>query len=57
MIRIRLLPAKRDVWKNWPDCSKRLDELAASTAELSKVAEAGGMAAAMRDMRRCGSVG
>ncbi|MEJ0035346.1 MAG: cytochrome c [Gammaproteobacteria bacterium] len=38
--------AKPEVWKNWPDFAKRLDEFVASTAELAKVAEAGGVAAA-----------
>lgn len=38
--------AKPEVWTNWSDFAKRLDELAASTAELAKVAEAGGVAAA-----------
>lgn len=38
--------AKADVWANWQDFSKRLDELVAATTELSKVAKEGGMAAA-----------
>lgn len=38
--------AKADVWANWQDFSKRLDELVAATAELSKTAKDGGMAAA-----------
>jgi cytochrome c556 len=37
--------AKSDVWANWPDFAKRLDELAAATAELAKTAAAGGVAA------------
>jgi cytochrome c556 len=35
--------AKPDVWKNWADFSKRLDELAASTASLAKSANEAGV--------------
>ncbi len=38
--------AKPAIWANWSDFAKRLDELQASTAELAKVAETGGVAAA-----------
>jgi cytochrome c556 len=38
--------AKPEVWSNWDDFSKRLDILAAGTAELIKAAETGGAAAA-----------
>ena len=37
--------AKADVWANWPDFSKRLDDLVAATADLAKAAKTGGMAA------------
>jgi cytochrome c556 len=39
--------AKADVWANWPDFSKRLDELVAATADLDKAAKAGGLPAAV----------
>ena len=38
--------AKPEVWANWKDFSKRLDDLTAATAELAKTAKAGGIAAA-----------
>ena len=38
--------AKPDVWAQWPDFSKRMDELTAATADLARIAAAGGMAAA-----------
>jgi cytochrome c556 len=31
--------AKPEVWSNWPDFSKRLDELVAATAELATAAQ------------------
>jgi cytochrome c556 len=37
--------AKPEVWDKWDDFSKRLDELAAATAELAKTARQGGVAA------------
>ena len=37
--------AKPAVWSKWADFSKRLNELAANTADLAKTAQAGGMAA------------
>lgn len=48
--------AKPDVWAKWDDFSKRLDVLAASTADLAKTAKAGGVAAAapkMKDALTC----
>jgi cytochrome c556 len=38
--------SKPDVWAKWPDFSKRLDDMAASTAALAKTAEQGGIQAA-----------
>jgi cytochrome c556 len=38
--------AKPEVWTQWPDFAKRLDELAASTAELAELAKTGGPTAA-----------
>lgn len=38
--------AKPEIWTNWSDFAKRLDELQASTAELAKAAETGGVAVA-----------
>jgi cytochrome c556 len=38
--------AKPDVWAQWPDFVKRLDELTAATADLARIAKTGGMAAA-----------
>ena len=35
--------AKPNVWTNWADFSKRLDTLAANTADLEKTAESGGI--------------
>jgi cytochrome c556 len=43
--------SKADVWANWDDFSKRLDALAASTADLAKTAKEGGMAAAAPKMQ------
>jgi cytochrome c556 len=37
--------SKPDVWAHWADFSKRLDDLAAATAELAKSARDGGLAA------------
>ena len=37
--------AKPDVWANWQDFSKRLDDLVAATSDLAKAAKTGGMAA------------
>jgi cytochrome c556 len=37
--------AKAVVWTNWADFAKRLDDLVAATAELAKVAKAGGVSA------------
>ena len=48
--------AKPDVWAKWDDFSKRLDTLAAATADLAKTAKEGGMAAAapkMKDALSC----
>lgn len=39
--------AKPELWANWQDFSKRLDELVAATADMDKVAKAGGLAAAV----------
>lgn len=38
--------AKADVWANWQDFARRLDELVAQTSDLSKAAKDGGLAAA-----------
>jgi cytochrome c556 len=38
--------AKPEVWSNWPEFAKRLDELVAATDDLSKTAAGGGVAAA-----------
>jgi cytochrome c556 len=38
--------AKPEVWAQWANFSKRLDDLVASTADLAKVAKDGGVAAA-----------
>lgn len=38
--------AKADVWANWQDFSKRLDELVAATTDLAKSAKQGGLTAA-----------
>jgi cytochrome c556 len=38
--------AKPEIWKSWADFAKRLDELQASTADLAKAAESGGVAVA-----------
>lgn len=37
--------AKADVWANWQDFSKRLDELVAATSDLAKTAKQGGLTA------------
>ena len=37
--------AKPEVWANWDDFSKRLDEMAAAAADLAKTAKQGGVAA------------
>jgi cytochrome c556 len=36
--------AKAEVWDNWADFAKRLDDLTAATADLAKTAEEGGVA-------------
>ena len=38
--------ANAEVWANWSDFAKRLDDLTAATADLAKTAKEGGMAAA-----------
>ena len=38
--------SKPDVWANWADFSKRMNELAVNTAELAKTAKQNGIAAA-----------
>jgi cytochrome c556 len=38
--------AKPEVWLHWADFAKRLDALAAATADLAKIAKDGGIAAA-----------
>jgi cytochrome c556 len=43
--------AKPEVWANWPDFSKRLDELVAVTADMDRAAKAGGLAAAVAKMQ------
>lgn len=43
--------AKPDVWANWPDFAKRLDDLVAATADMDKAAKAGGLAAAVAKMQ------
>ena len=47
--------AKPDVWANWTDFSKRLDELVASSAALAKSAQQGGVqaTAAKLDTLKC----
>ncbi|MDB6091169.1 MAG: cytochrome [Gammaproteobacteria bacterium] len=42
--------AKAEVWANWQDFSKRLNELVAATADLAKTAKQGGLAAAAPKM-------
>jgi cytochrome c556 len=37
--------AKPEIWAKWADFSKRLDDLAAATADLAKTAAGGGLAA------------
>lgn len=39
--------AKPDVWNNWPDFSKRMNDFAAKTAEMSKMAHESGPDAAL----------
>jgi len=39
--------AKPELWANWQDFSKRLDELVTVTADMDKAAKAGGLAAAV----------
>jgi cytochrome c556 len=43
--------AKPEVWANWADFSKRLDDLVAATADMDKAAKAGGLAAAVVKMQ------
>jgi cytochrome c556 len=43
--------AKPEVWANWDDFAKRLDALAASTADLATAAQQGGIAAAAPKMQ------
>lgn len=38
--------SKPEVWHNWADFSKRLDEMATATADLAKAAKDGGIASA-----------
>lgn len=38
--------SRQDVWSNWADFSKRMDELVASTDDLAKAAKSGGLTAA-----------
>jgi cytochrome c556 len=38
--------AKPDVWAHWVDFAKRLDDLAAATADLASTAKSGGVSAA-----------
>jgi cytochrome c556 len=40
--------AKPEIWSNWADFAKRLDELEAVTAELARSAETDGVAAGPR---------
>lgn len=46
--------AKPDVWAQWQDFSKRLDELVAATAELSKTAKGNDVAAAAPKLKDLG---
>ena len=43
--------AKADVWANWADFSKRLDDLTAATADLDKAARSGGLTAVVAKMQ------
>jgi cytochrome c556 len=43
--------AKAEVWANWGDFAKRLDALAASTADLARTAQQGGIASAAPKMQ------
>ena len=43
--------AKPDVWAKWDDFSKKMNELAANTAELAKVAQSGGAAAVQEKLK------
>jgi cytochrome c556 len=43
--------AKPDVWANWQDFSKRLDDLVAATADLDRAAKAGGLPAAVAKLQ------
>ena len=43
--------AKPEVWSNWPDFSKRVDELVATTAELASAAKVEGVAAVGRKLQ------
>ncbi len=38
--------AKPDIWADWPDFAKRLDEFVAATQALADTAQSGGLAAA-----------
>jgi cytochrome c556 len=38
--------SRPEVWEDWPDFEKRLDDLATATAELAEIADDGGMEAA-----------
>jgi cytochrome c556 len=41
--------AKTDIWENWADFSKRMDEFVANTERLAKVSESGDVTA-MKDL-------
>jgi len=43
--------AKPEIWTQWADFSKKMNEFAAGTAELAKAAQAGGLAAAQPKMQ------
>jgi cytochrome c556 len=42
--------AKPDVWSNWPDFSKRMNEFAQKAAQAAKVAKSQGQDAALADI-------
>jgi cytochrome c556 len=43
--------ARPEIWQEWPDFARRLDELSAATAELAELAKDGGVAAAGPELR------
>jgi cytochrome c556 len=49
--------AKPEVWDKWQDFSKRLDEMAAATADLAKTAKQGGVAAVTPKLTTLGCKG